>query len=139
MFWLANNIENDSVFLGDIDWNAIINQGFAIGSQVIGAVGKRPTTQIGYNANTDSIFAIGGAGGTIASGYPVNYATNPYASNPYAANPYGNPSLGVGTSVGSSLGSGLDGAFNWAAQNPLLVAGGALALFLLFKEPPRRR
>jgi hypothetical protein len=116
-----------------IDWNAVINQSIALGSHAISAFsGQNTGTQIGYNPTQGGVFAI-----TPSTGYGPNYSY-PNQQYPAGYNP-NNPSQNIGSSVGGSLGQGLDGIFNWMASNPLLVAGGALGLFLLFREPPRRR
>lgn len=112
-----------------IDWNAILNQAFAVGSHAISAFsGQNTGTQVGYNAGQGGVFAIQpqtqNAGG---------YAQNPYANmTPQQIQAYQN-------SVGGGVGSGIDGALNWVTQNPLLVGGIALGAFLLFKDPPRSR
>lgn len=116
---------------GSIDWNAVINQGFAIGSHAIAAYsGANSGTQIGYNAGQGGVFAI--------------QQTQPGGMQPYGMAQY--PTLtgqniagGAGTAVGAGVGSGIDAALSWASQNPVIVAGGALGLYLLFKEPPRQR
>ena len=114
--------------LGNIDWNSIINQGFGIGSQLIGAFGKRPTTQIAYGADR-GIFAIQGPAGSDAGGYPVN----PYAGmSPQQMAAYQ-------ASLGGGVGSGIDGVINWIGRNPMIVLGGAIGAYLLFKDPPGRR
>lgn len=115
-----------------IDWNAVINQGFALGSHAIAAYsGANSGTQIGYNAGQGGVFAI-------QQTQPVG-GLQPYGLANVPTYNGQNPSGGVGAGIGSGVGSGIDTALNWAAQNPVLVAGGALGLYLLFKEPPRRR
>ena len=108
-----------------LDWNNIINQGFAIGSQIVGAFGKNPTTQVAYNPAQNSIFAVGQTG-------------------QQTYNPYGNltqqqiAALQQG-GVGSTVGGGVDGIVNWFMRNPAILLGGGLALYLLFRQPPGRR
>lgn len=109
-----------------LDWNNIINQGFAIGSQIIGAFGRNPTTQIGYNPATGGIFAIGG-----------QQQVPPY-QNPYAGLTADQVRQLQG-GVGSTVGGGIDGIVNWLLANPVITFGGIAALYLLFREPPRRR
>ncbi len=42
-------------------------------------------------------------------------------------------------SAGGAVGSGIDGILQWATANPIFVFLGIGGLFLLFREPPRRR
>lgn len=114
-----------------LNWNNIINQGFAIGSQLIGAFGKNPTQQVAYNTS-QGIFAIGNT-----QGQP-QYAQ---VQNPYAGlTTQQIAALQSGQSgIGSSVGSGIDGIFNWLMSNPLITFGGIAGLYLLMREPPRRR
>ena len=111
----------------DPHWLDIFNTASGLASQIIAAIGKRPTTQIGVGGVTALPNSLGQTGYYGTGQYPTTQ------QNPYGA------SQNVGQSVGSSLGSGLDGVFNWAVQNPLLVGGFALGVFLLFRDPPRRR
>lgn len=114
-----------------IDWNAVINQSFAVGSQAINAYsGQHGGVQVGYNPSQGGVFAIQPS----AAGYSDSgYGTNPYANmTPAQVAAYNN-------SLGGGVGSGIDGALNWVTQNPLLVGGIALGAYLLFKEPPRSR
>ncbi len=115
---------------GGIDWQSIINQGFGIGSQIIGAWGHNPTQQIGPG------------GMPIGQGYSPAAQLQAQAQLQQAiaqqnAQLYGNQYGGQG--VGTSVGSGLDGAINWAVNNPIPVFLGIAGLFLLFREPPRSR
>lgn len=123
-FSIGNNISTGQ---NSLNWNNIINQGFAIGSQLIGAFGRNPTQQIGYN-QSQGIFAIG-------QPTQVSYQqNNPYANmSPTQIQAYQQASIGGG------VGSGIDSTIAWATKNPLLVFGGIAAVFLLFREPPRRR
>lgn len=111
-----------------IDWNAVINQGFAIGSQAINAYsGQNTGTQIGYNPNQGGVFAI--QGNQSGGGY-----SNPYANmTPQQIAAYQQGSLG------SAAGSGIDGILDWVGKNPMIVLGGAAGAYLLFKPPPGRR
>jgi hypothetical protein len=117
--------------LGAIDWNSIINQGFAIGSQAIGAFGKRPTTQVA--AGQGGIFAINAPNATYSNGVPPGYyqlAAQQQTAALLAAQQNRNR-LGVDDAIGSIL--------SYIERNPLFVGAIVLGLFLLFKEPPRRR
>lgn len=114
-----------------IDWNAIINQGFAIGSQAINAYSGRTTgTQIGYNASNRSIFAI-----QQTPNYDDRFPGVGFANAAL------NPAVQYG--AGGPGAVGLDDAATsittYIARNPLLVGGIALGAFLLFREPPSRR
>jgi hypothetical protein len=112
-----------------IDWNGIINQGFALGSHAISAFsGQNSGTQIGYN-RSQGVFAIQG---NQPSG---NYSASPYAGMSAEQMAAYQRSAGVGGTVGS----GVDGIFNWLMSNPLITFGGIAGLYLLFREPPRRR
>lgn len=125
------NSPNFSIAGGSrIDWNNIINQGFGIGSQIITATGKNPSTQFGFNPATGGIFAIGGQ---QLGQQGANYASNPYANmTPQQLAAYQQ-------SIGGGVGSGIDGALSWVQKNPLLVGGVVLGAFLLFRQPPGRR
>lgn len=124
-----NTFEDYSTNPNPINWNAIIQQAFAVGSHAISAFsGQNTGTQVGYNTGQGGVFAI--QPNTQAGGYA---AANPYANmTPQQIQAYQN-------SVGGGVGSGIDGALNWVTQNPLLVGGIALGAFLLFKDPPRSR
>src|SRR5687767_527722 len=129
---IATNV-NSALGSGNnsINWNNIINQAFGIGSQAISAFSGRNTgTQIGYNPASQSIFAIQPNPRTSFDDGPVYYAQG----QPGVPAGYG-PQGGVGGTVGS----GVDGIFNWLMSNPLINCGDIAALYLLFKEPPRRR
>lgn len=111
-----------------IDWNSIIQQGFAVGSQAINAwSGQNGGVQVGYNPAQGGVFAI-------QSNQPNQQPyQNPYANmSPQQIQAYNN-------SLGGGVGSGIDGALDWVTKNPLLVGGIALGAYLLFKDPPRSR
>jgi hypothetical protein len=108
----------------DPHWLTVFNTSASVLSQFLASRGRYPTTQVG----TSGVSAL-----SSNSPYGASYAAQ--QGTLYGAN----ASQNVGSFVGSGVGSGVDGIINWAAQNPLLVAGGALGLFLLFREPPRRR
>ena len=114
-----------------IDWNAIIQQGFAVGSQAINAwSGQNGGVQVGYNPSSGGVFAI----------HPqaLQQTTNAGYVDPMAG---WTPEQRVAyqKSVGGGVGSGIDGALKWAGENPFIVGGVALGAYLLFKDPPRSR
>lgn len=118
-----------------INWNQIINQGFGIGSQAISAFsGAHGGTQIGYNPSSQSVFAIQQTQPTTNFGATAN----PYAGMSPAQIQAAQAAIRT-SGAGAALGGGLDGIFNWLMANPLIAFGGVAALFLLFKEPPRRK
>lgn len=112
-----------------IDWQSVINQGFGITSQILASRGKYPTQQIG-------------AGGTpIGGGYSPAAQLQAQAQVQQAiAQQSANQAVGL---RGGNGGVGLDDAAtsitSFVQRNPLLVGGGVLALYLLMREPPRRR
>lgn len=118
----------DDATLGKIDWNAIINQGFGLGSQAISAFsGRNSGTQIGYNSS-QGVFAInpGGSGGGYR-GYDEMATYAPGGGRmPVAAG-----GVGLDDAAGSVMG--------FVERNPLLVGAVAVGAYLLFREPPRRR
>lgn len=129
---LGDDISTQTPQRPPLDWDAIIRQGFAVGSQAINAFSGRTTgTQIGYNP-TQGIFAIQ----QTQPNYDDRYAANPYAS-------YTPEQLALRQQQGGGGGIGLDsaagGIINFVANNPLLVGAVALGAFLLFREPPRSR
>lgn len=130
----SNTFEGDMETMAGIDWNGIINQAFGIGSHAISAFsGKNSGTQIGYNPQSGSVFAI-------QQSQPIrNFDDTGYYTEQqqYAiANAQRNAAA---AGVGGTVGSGVDGVFNWLMANPLITFGGIAALYLLMKEPPRRR
>lgn len=115
-----------------IDWNAIINQGFAFGSQALNSFGGRTVgTQFGYNPTQGGVFAIQPS---ATQGYSGGYTEYPYSQMTPAQQ-----QQAYQRSLGGGVGSGVDGILQWASDNPMIVLGGAVALYLLFKEPPRGR
>lgn len=108
-----------------INWTNVINQGFGIGSQAISAFsGQNSGTQIGYNPASQSVFAITPSNQLSPGGYA------PY---PASAGSQGfGPSGGVAEDAFGSL-------TGFVSRNPLIIAAGALGVYLLMKEPPRRR
>jgi len=113
---------------GGLDWQSIINQGFGIGSQIIAGWGRNQTQQLGaggvpVGGGYSPSQILGAAGNIVRNTTPVNNAG-------------GVPNSG---GIGNTVGSGLDGIFNWAATNPVPVFIGIAGLFLLFRQPPGRR
>lgn len=115
-FWGEGNF-------GSIDWNSIINRGFDLGSQFMQSYGGRTVGTQTY-----------GSGGQV---FAVQSKPSYDDSYQYTVPTGGMQSVGGG--VGGTVGSGVDGIFNWLMSNPLITFGGIAALYLLFKEPPRRR
>jgi len=112
-----------------IDWNAIIQQGFAVGSQAINAFsGQNGGVQVGYNPAQGGVFAI-----------QSNQPNQPVYQSPYGNMTPEQIQAYQRNSLGGGVGSGIDGALNWVSQNPLLVGGVVLGAYLLFKQPPGRR
>jgi hypothetical protein len=117
-FWGEGNFGGT---MGDIDWNAIINRGFDLGSQFMQSYGGRTVGTQTYGSG-GQIFAVQ-AKPTYDDSYQYTVPTS-------VQQPGG---------VGGTVGSGVDGIFNWLMANPVITFGGIAALYLLFKEPPRRR
>ena len=116
--------------LGDIDWQSIINQGFAVGSQAITAFsGAHGGTQIGYNTSQGGIFAI-------QATRPVYDEATMYA-NPYAG--MNAQQIAALQNRGGVAEDALTSTANFVSQHPIMVFGAIAALFLLYREPPRRR
>lgn len=105
------------------NWLSVFNTSAALASQAIGAWGRNPTTQIG----SGGVFQIGG--GATAGNFP----------NPYSGLTPQQLSAMQSGGVGGTIGGGVDGIVNWLMANPVITFGGIAALFLLFREPPRRR
>lgn len=129
-FWSGGNNFNpygDGGWSVD-DWMAIINRGFDVGSQAISAWGRNPTQQVGYSGTVG-----------IGQGYSPAATLSAQAQAQQAFLAQQRP-LGQGGGAG---GVGLDDAAtsitSFISRNPLLVAGGVLGLFLLFRQPPGRR
>ena len=123
-----DGLSGDMETMEGIDWNNIINQAFGIGSHAISAFsGRNSGTQIGYNPASQSVFAIQTNPTPRFDDTQVYYAQG---QQPAGYGPQG---------VGGTVGSGVDGIFNWLLSNPVITFGGIAALYLLFKEPPRRR
>lgn len=134
MFNLNSDFPGEETTLGAIDWNAVINQGFAVGSQAINAFsGAHGGAQVGYNSGSGGIFAI--------QATPRNNFDD--TTRYQTANPYAGLNAQQIASLQSRGGLGLDDAAGsitgFVQRNPLLVGAAALGAFLLFKEPPRRR
>lgn len=97
---------------------------------------------------SQGISAFGGAHtGTqvVSSGNRVTAITNPVPVNgqPGYAGGAGDPAYQAylvnrssSGGIGNDLGTGLQGLLNTALNNPVYLIGGALALYLLFRQPP---
>ncbi|MBX3299764.1 MAG: hypothetical protein KF736_09915 [Acidobacteria bacterium] len=129
MFFLPALRRQSDGTLGAIDWNSVINQGFGFGSQLIASLGKRPTQQFAYSQGSGGIFALG----TPVSGYDSGggYQPSQLTAAQYAQLQQSTRG-GVAEDAFSSITS-------FISRNPVLVAGGALGVYLLFREPPRSR
>lgn len=126
MFFLHKSVFQGDETLGAIDWNNIINRGFDIGSQALQSFGGRTvgTQTYGSNRGVLAINADERSGGYDQSALAQQYAL-------LAAQRDGGP--------GSTIGGGVDGVLNWMLANPVYPLVGVAALYLLFREPPRRR
>ena len=117
----------DPVSNPSINWNAIIQQAFALGSHAISAFsGQNTGTQIGYNPNQGGVFAIQpniAAGGNVGN-QPIYQTPEQLA--------YQRKQAGLLEDAGG-------GIMAFIEKYPIPIAGGVLALFLLFKDPPRSR
>lgn len=123
------DIGNDGTMGNPLDWNGIINQGFALASQAFNSFGGQTVgTQFATNGTHGGIFALQpqanqGGGGS---------QTNPYAGmSPEQIAAYWSKNRPGG------LDSGLDAAIKWIGNNPLIIVGVGVGAYLLMKEPPR--
>jgi len=108
-----------------INWNNVLNQGFALASQAFNSFGGQTVgTQFASNPNAGGIFAL-----QSRPAYDDSYRYTPTVQN----------AVGQTGGVGGTVGSGIDGIFNWLMSNPLITFGGIAGLYLLFREPPKRR
>jgi hypothetical protein len=126
--WSGLSGFSDELTMGDIDWQSIINQGFAVGSQAINAFGGAHTgTQVGVNSS-GGIFAI------QQTTHPTFDEATLYSQgvNPVGGTPVVVPQQGVAEDALGSISA-------LVSQHPIMVFGGIAALFLLYREPPRRR
>jgi len=115
------------------NWLTVFNQSVGLASQAISAWGGNPSTQIGQQYS-GGVFTIQGLR-PVYDDRMVPYAN----SGTQIPMNYGGQPQNVGSAVGRGVGSGIDAALAWATSNPMFVIGTGLALYLLFKEPPRRR
>lgn len=106
-----------------IDWNSIINRGFDLGSQFMQSYGGRTVGTQTYGSG-GQVFAV---------------QAKPAYDDSYQYTMPANTNMQGGGGVGSTVGGGVDGIFNWLMANPLITFGGIAGLYLLFREPPRRR
>ena len=114
------------------NWLTVFNQSVGLASQAMSAWGRNPSTQIGQQYS-GGVFTIQGLR-PVYDDRMIPYAN----SGTQVPMNYGQPQ-NVGSAVGRGVGSGIDAALAWATSNPMFVIGTGLALYLLFKEPPRRR
>ena len=114
------------------NWLTVFNQSVGLASQAISAWGRNPSTQVGqqYSGGVFTIQAIRPAYDDTTM-YQRGIQTNPYAG----FTPDQLAALQRGGAAEDALGS----IGNFVSAHPLMVFGGIAALFLLFKEPPRRR
>lgn len=131
MFLQAYGMYQGETLSGPIDWQSVINQGFAVGSQAIAAFGKKPSTQVA--AGPGGVFSINPANPTYSQVPPGYYdiAAQQQTAALLAAQQQNRNGLGADDAIGSVL--------QFVQRNPLFVGAIALGLFLLFKEPPKRR
>ena len=112
-----------------VNWNNIWNNIFGVGSQAIAAWGNNPTQQVG-NYGTVGI-GQGYSPAAIGQSYAQIAAANAQQQAMYGS---GRP---------QSQANSLDGIFgsltNTISNNPLIFAGAAVGLYLLFRQPPGRR
>lgn len=111
-----------------IDWQSVINQGFALGSQALNSFGGAHTgTQ--FAQGPQGIFNIAQSG-VPSQGYGYAYDGGMAQQQALlAAQQRGG--LGLDDAAGSFM--------NYITRNPLLVGGVVLGAYLLFREPPKRR
>ena len=109
-------------------WQTVLNQSVGLTSQIIGAYGHNPTQQIypGYGP-------IGGGYNPTSQNQSIAQILAASQAQQYALQHGGTSGSGVG------LDDAATSITSFITRNPLLVAGGVAALFLLFREPPRSR
>lgn len=109
-----------------INWQSIINQGFGAASQIFGAWGPRATQQ------------TGAGGAPIGSGYSPAAVLQSAAQLQAAQQQQAQQRALTGGGSNS-----LDGIFasltSTISSNPLIFAAAGVGLYLLMREPPRRR
>lgn len=111
-----------------IDWNSIINQGFALGSQALNSFGGAHTgTQ--FAQGPQGIFNIAQSG-VPQQGYGGYGGMTP-EQQAWLVSQQNRGGLGFDDAAGSIM--------SFITRNPLLVGAGVLGVYLLFREPPKRR
>lgn len=98
-------------------------------SQGLGGWTRNPTSQIVVNGGQVSALPTFQAQANMSVPQYQTY------SPPLGSTAVGTPAA----SAGGAVGSGIDGILQWAMANPLFVFLGIGGMFLLFREPPRRR
>lgn len=136
--WPTYNVPfggDDETMGGTLTLAEIFRGGLGLGSQMISAwSGPNSGTQIGYNPNSGSIFAIQ----PPQSANQYQAQTNPYAGLSPAqiealqAATYRNQRGGVAEDL-------FGGLTDFISKNPLPIAAIALGAYLLMREPPKRR
>lgn len=122
----------NSFDFGSVSGQSIFDQAIALGSQIVSAVGKNPTTQIA--SGPGGVFALPNPEVSIANAQSQAVQGQALVNAQLAAR--GNIQ---NFAQGDSLGGALNGFINFLTTNPtavLLVGGG---LFLLFLRPPGKR
>ena len=112
-FWGEGNF-------GDIDWNSIINRGFDLGSQFMQSYGGRTVGTQTYSTG-GQIFAV-----QAKPSYDDSYQ-------------YTVPTGGVQTAQGGIAEDAAGSLMGFVGRNPIPIALGVLGVYLLMKDPPRRR
>lgn len=110
------------------DWQSIVNQGFNAASQIFSAWGRNPSQQV---LNGQPIG--GGYSPSQVLGAAGQLQNNALTAQQQAA-------LLAGNQTRSNSLDGIFGSLTTTiSNNPLIFAAGAVGLYLLFREPPRRR
>jgi hypothetical protein len=96
-------------------------------SQFLGSRGRYQTSQVL-------------AGGNGPTSVPINYGNQPAYQNPYAQmTPAQLAAYQRGLNPNGVAESAFSGISDFIGKNPVPVLLGAIGIYLLFREPPRRR
>lgn len=126
MFFVGDFFSDDDETMGgSLKLKDIFSGSLGIGSQLISGFGKNRTQQIGYSPGNQSIFAVQ----TDSRNYDDRPIPLPYP------NQYG-PGTGQGSGIAEDFFGSITGIIS---RNPLPIAAGIFGLYLLMREPPRRR